>query len=53
MQTHFFFYFELKDLSSYQMAAEKELIWEIYDFSKIIYKLCQQMDFVKKQVKLT
>jgi hypothetical protein len=53
MQTHFFLDFKLKDLSYYQMEAEKELIWNIYDFSKTIYKLCQQTSFMKKHVKLT
>jgi hypothetical protein len=38
----------LKNLSAYKMLAEKELIWEIYEFSKMTYEFCQQTGFVKK-----
>jgi hypothetical protein len=38
----------LKDLSAYQIAAEKELIWERYEFYKMTYAFCQQTGFVKK-----
>jgi hypothetical protein len=40
----------LEELSPYQISVEKELIWEIYDFSKMTYDFCQQAGFVKKQV---
>jgi len=38
----------LKDLSAYQIAVEKELIWERYEFYKMTYAFCQQTGFVKK-----
>jgi len=43
----------LEDLSEHQMSAEKELILEIYDFSKMTYEFYQQTGFVKKQVQIT
>jgi hypothetical protein len=42
----------LKDLLAYQIALEKELIWERYDFSKMTYEFCQQTGFMKNKFKL-
>jgi hypothetical protein len=43
----------LEDLSTYLMSAEKELIWERYEFSKMTHEFCQQTGFLKKQVQST
>ena len=43
----------LEDLLAYQMLAEKKLIWERYEFSKMPYEFCKQIGFVKKQVHIT
>jgi len=43
----------LEDLSNYTISVEKELIWEICDFSKMTHEFCQQTGFVKKQIQIT
>jgi hypothetical protein len=42
----------LKDLSTYQISAKKDLICERYEFSKMKNEFCQQIGFVKKQVQI-
>jgi hypothetical protein len=43
----------IKDLSTLQIAAKKDVIWGRYDFSKMTTEFCQQTGFVKKQVQTT
>jgi hypothetical protein len=43
----------LKELSTYQISAKKDIIWGRYDFSKMTNEFCQQTGFVKKRVQIT